>query len=140
MERPTGVTILAILSFIGAALTVLGACAMFLAGAAGIAAASRGRGMGGTLAALGAFAGVVLLIFAVIYVVNGFGLWKLRGWGRILTIVLVAIGVIFGVMGLFRAFVPMHPGLIAWQLIWLAIDVWIFAYMFKPHVKQAFGQ
>lgn len=140
MERPTGVTILAILSFIVAALTILGACVMFVVGAAGIAAASGGRSMGGPLAALGAFAGVALLIFAVIYVVNGFGLWKLRGWGRLLTIVLVAIGVVFGVMGIFRAFVPLHVGLIVWQLIWLAIDVWILSYMFKPHVKQAFGQ
>ena len=105
-----------------------------------MAAAAGGRGIGGPLAALGAFAGVALLIAAVIYVVNGVGLWKLLGWGRLLTIVLVAIGVIFGIWGLFRAFAPMHPGLIVWQLIVLAIDVWILTYMFKPHVKQAFGQ
>lgn len=140
MERPSGVTILSILSFLAAALTILGACAMFLMGAAGIAAASGGRALGGPLAALGAFAGVALLILAVIYAVNGVGLWKLLGWARLLTIVLVAIGVIFGVMGLFRAFAPLHAGLVVWQLIWLAIDVWILSYMFKPHVKQAFGQ
>lgn len=74
MERPSGVTILSILSFLGAALTLLGACAMFVLGAAGIAAASGGRSMGGPLAALGAFAGVALLILAAIYVVNGIGL------------------------------------------------------------------
>lgn len=140
MERPSGVTILAILSFIGAGLSVLGACGMFLAGAAGLAAAAGGRGIGGPLAALGAFAGVALLIAAVIYVVNGVGLWKLLGWGRLLTIVLVAIGVIFGLFGLFRALMPFRFGPIIWQLIWLAIDVWILTYMFKPHVKQAFGQ
>lgn len=140
MERPSGVTILSILSFIGAALTILGACVMFVVGAAGIAAASGGRAMGGPLAALGAFAGVALLIVAVIYVVNGIGLWKLLGWGRMLTIVLVAIGVIFGLLGLFRALMPLHAGMVVWQLIWLAIDVWILTYMFKPHVKQAFGQ
>ena len=49
MERPSGVTILAVLSFLGAALAVLGACGMFLMGAAGIAAAAtlglrQGRG------------------------------------------------------------------------------------------------
>lgn len=140
MERPSGVTILSILSFLGAALTLLGACAMFVLGAAGIAAASGGRSIGGPLAALGAFAGVALLILAAIYVVNGIGLWKLFGWGRLLTIVLVAIGVIFELIGLFRAFLPLHVGTVVWQLIWLAIDVWILTYMFKPHVKQAFGQ
>jgi F0F1-type ATP synthase membrane subunit b/b' len=33
----------------------------------------------------------------------------------------------------------MHIALLVWQLIVLAIDVWILVYMFKPHVKQAFG-
>jgi hypothetical protein len=140
MERPTGVTVLAILSFIGAGLLVLGACAMFLLGAAGMATAAGGRSMGGMFAALGAFAGVAFLILAVIYVVNGIGLWKLFGWGRLLTIVLLALSIIFGIFGLFRSLAPLHIGLIIWQLIWLAIYAWILTYMFKPHVKQAFGQ
>jgi len=140
MERPSGVTILSVLSFLGAGFAVLGACAAFFIGAAGLAAASGGRAMGGPFAALGAFGGVVFLVCAAIYAVNGVGLWKLFGWGRMLTIVLVAIGMIFGIMGLFRMFVPMHPFLIVWQLFWLGIEVWILMYMFKPHVKQAFGQ
>ena len=140
MERPTGITILAVLSFIGAGLSALGACAMFFLGAAGMAAAAGGRGMGGMFAALGAFAGVAFLILAVIYVVNGIGLSKLLGWGRLLTIVLLALSMIFGILNLFRNLAPFHIGLIIWQLIWLAIYAWILTYMFKPHVKQAFGQ
>ncbi|HLW81850.1 MAG TPA: hypothetical protein VKS20_07405 [Candidatus Acidoferrales bacterium] len=140
MERPTGVTILAVLSFLGAGLLLLGACVMFLMGAAGLAGMAGGHGIGGPLAALGAFAGVACLILAVLYVVNGVGLLKLRGWGRLLTIILVGLGVIFGVLGLFRQLVGMHIVLLVWQLIILAIDVWILVYMFKPHVKAAFGQ
>lgn len=140
MERPTGVTILAVLSFILAALMVLGALGMFFLGAAGIAAATAGRGMGGPLAALGAFGGVVILCLAVLYIITGVGLIKLRSWGRLLTIILVAISVIFGLMGIVRALVPLHAGILVWQLIVLAIDVWILMYMFKPHVKAAFEQ
>jgi hypothetical protein len=140
MERPTGVTILAVLSFLGAGLLFLGACVMFLMGAAGLAGMAGGRGLGGPLAALGAFAGVACLIFAVLYIVNGVGLLKLRGWGRLLTIILVGIGVVFGLLGLFQQLMGMHIGLLVWQLIILAIDVWILVYMFKPHVKAAFGQ
>ncbi|MFZ0334851.1 MAG: hypothetical protein WAN10_05300 [Candidatus Acidiferrales bacterium] len=140
MERPTGVTILSVLSFIGAGLSALGACAMFFLGAAGMAAAAGGRSMGGMFAALGAFAGVAFLILAVVYVVNGIGLWKLFGWGRLLTIVLLGLGIVFGILGLFRQVMGFHLGLIIWQLIWLAIYVWVLTYMFKPHVKQAFGQ
>lgn len=140
MARPTGITILSVLSFLLGVLMILAACGMFFVGARGMAAASDGRAMGGTVAALGAFGGGTLLILAVICVANGVGLWKLVAWGRLLTIVLVAIGVIFGLLGLFRAFVPPDRWLILVQLVWLAIDVWILAYMFKPQVKQAFGQ
>lgn len=140
MQRPTGVTILSVLSFLGAALALMAACGMFLLGAAGIAAAAGGRGLGGPLVALGAFAGVRMLILGVIYIVNGVGLWKLQGWGRILTIVLLVIGIIFELLGIVRALPLMRVGLIVWELILIAIDVWILTYLFKPHVKQAFGQ
>ncbi len=142
MARPTGVTILAVLSFLGAILMVIGAAVMFLLGSsAGLAAmAGRGGGMGGPLAAMGAFAGVACLILAVLYVVNGVGLWKLRGWARLLTILLVALGIIFGLLGIVRAMAPMMIGLIIWELVLIAIDVWIVIYLFKPHVKAAFGE
>jgi len=141
MARPTGVTILAVLSFLGAALCLLGAAGMFLLGSsAGIAAmAGRGGNMGGPLAAMGAFAGIACLILAALYLVNGIGLLKLRGWARLLTILLVLLGIIFGVLGIVRAMAPMMIGLIVWDLILIAIDVWILMYMFKPHVKAAFG-
>ena len=65
---------------------------------------------------------------------------KLRGWGRLLTIIVVALNAVFGVMALFRAMAPMHMGMIVWQGILVAIEVWILTYLFKPHVKQAFTQ
>jgi hypothetical protein len=141
MARPTGVTILAVLSFLGAALCLLASAGMFIIGSsAGIAAmAGRGGNMGGPLAAMGAFAGIACLILAVLYLVNGIGLLKLRGWARLLTILLVLLGIIFGVLGIVRAMAPMMIGLIVWDLILIAIDVWILMYMFKPHVKAAFG-
>ncbi len=140
MERPSGVTILAVLSFLAAALMLLGACGMFLLGATGMAAAAGGRALGGPLAALGAFAGVGMLILAAIYIVNGIGLWKLQGWGRLLTIVLLVIGIVFELLGIVRVLPMMRVGIIIWELILIAIDVWILTYLFKPHVKQAFGQ
>lgn len=142
MARPTGVTILAVLSFLGAGLMLLGAAGLFLLGSsAGIAAmAGRGGGMGGPLMAMGAFAGIACLILAVLYLVNGIGLLKLRGWARLLTILLVALGIIFGVLGIVRAMAPMMIGLIVWDLVLIAIDVWIVIYLFKPHVKAAFGE
>lgn len=142
MARPTGVTILAVLSFLGAALMVCAAAVMFLAGSsAGIAAmAGRGGNMGGPLAAMGAFAGIACLILAALYLVNGIGLLKLRGWARLLTILLILLGIVFEVMGIVRAPEGMRVGIIVWDLILIAIDAWILMYLFKPHVRAAFGE
>lgn len=96
--------------------------------------------MGGPLMAMGAFAGIACLILAVLSVVNGVGLWKLRGWARMLTIILAGIGVVFGVIGIVRSLAPLMPGMLVWHVILIAIDAWIVMYMFKPHVKTAFGE
>ncbi|HEV2315802.1 MAG TPA: DUF2127 domain-containing protein [Candidatus Acidoferrales bacterium] len=136
MARPTGVTILAVLSFLGAGLMLLVAASMLLFQ---IAAGPGHALLGAPLAAMGAFAGIACLILAVLYLVNGIGLLKLRGWARLLTILLVLLGVVFEILGIVRAMAPMMMGLIVWDLILIAIDAWILMYLFKPHVKAAFG-
>ena len=142
MARPTGVTILAVLSFLGAALLLLAAAGMFILGSsAGMAAmANQGRGVSGPLMALGAFAGVACLILAVLYLVNGIGLWKLQGWARLLTILLLLLSILFELLGIVRALTPLHVGIVCWNVILIVIDVWILMYLFKPHVKAAFGE
>jgi len=102
--------------------------------------AGRGGNMGGPLAAMGAFAGIACLILAALYLVNGIGLLKLLGWARMLTILLVVLGIVFEVLGIVRALAGMHVGIIVWELILIAINVWILMYMFRPHVKAAFGE
>lgn len=140
MARPTGVTVLAVLGFICGALLFLASMGMFLMGSAGMLAASRqGSALGGPLAIFGAFAGVAFLIFAALYVTCGVGLLKLANWARILTIILVALGLLFAAFGAFGAMVAFHIGSAIFELVVLAIDAWILLYLFKPHVKQAFG-
>ena len=96
-------------------------------------------GMGTMLGSLGAFAGVILLAFTAYLLAQGIGLWKLKTWGRILTIIWVGLGLLSAAMGLFSSLSPLQMGPLIWQLIIVAIDVWILIYLFKPHVKQAFG-
>ena len=141
MARPTVVTILAVLGFILGGLTLLAACVMFAVGAAGIAGMAGGHAMGGgMLATLGAFAGVFCLVFAILYIVSGVGLLKLAGWGRILTIILVVLSILLSVRGLIMGLTHVAAPAIAIQIITIVIDAWILAYLFKPHVKQAFTQ
>lgn len=141
MERPTGVTVLAVLSFIGAAFSILGALGTFLLGGLGMATMGGQRpGMGMLMAGMGAFAGVIFLCLAALYAIVGVGLWKLLGWGRILAIMLVGAGMVFALMGLFSAVIHFRILLALWQIIVVAIDVWILWYLTRPHVKQAFAQ
>ncbi len=121
MERPTGVTVLAGLSFLGAGLCVLG----------GLDYAA--------LVGLSAVGGVLLLVCAAIGVVAGIGLWKLRGWARMVTIVLTILSLVLAVPGLFMSIFSLKVPQLIFQLIGAGICGLIVWYMFRPHVKQAFG-
>jgi len=134
------VTILAVLAFIGAGLCLLLVPIIFLGGAAlmGMIGAA-GRPGAGFLAGLGAALAFVFLALAVLYAVTGYGLWSLKNWGRILAIVLVAIGLLSAAAGVMSSLMHFRMLLLLRELVVVAIDVWIITYLLKPHVKQAFG-
>ena len=138
MERPTGVTILGMLGYIGAGCLVLAALVMFLSGA--IVANLTARPGFGMLAGIGGvILGVFFLAFAAFYVVTAVGLMKLQNWARILVIILCGVGVCFYALGVLSALFHLHPLLVLWRAMVLAIDLWVGLYLLKPHVKQAFG-
>jgi uncharacterized membrane protein (DUF2068 family) len=142
MQRPTGVTILAILAFIGAGMLVMAALVLF----AGGALVSRFANMpqAGMIAGVaGAVLAAICLAFAVLEFVVGLGLWKLQNWARILTIVLICFALLSSVLGLLMGLTHMF-GMFFFMLFFrriviAAIQVWIVIYLLKPHVKQAFG-
>lgn len=142
MGRPVGVTILAVLDFLGAVLCVLGGIGMMVGG--GFMATlinqqgSQGAGAGaGILAALGAALGVFLLICAAIGVLVGWGLWKLKNWARIVTIVFAVLGVLGALLGLATAFIhfSMFVLLIAIRIAICGLIIW---YLLRPDVSAAF--
>jgi hypothetical protein len=139
MQRPTGVTILAVLAFVGAGLLVLAALAMFLGGA--IVSNMSAYPQVGMMAGIGsAILGVIVLGFAALDVLMGVGLWKLQNWARILTIVLSGLALLGSVLSILSPFAHIHVFLFLIRpLILAAIYAWILMYLFKPHVKQAFG-
>src|SRR5258707_10105257 len=95
MVRPVGVTILAIFNFIGTAFCLLGGIGMILGGgfiATMLSQQGQGSaGAAGVLAGLGAAAGGFIIIIGGVSALLGFGLWKLKGWARIVSIVLYGI-------------------------------------------------
>ena len=138
MERPTGVTILAILAFIGAGCLVLG-CLLFLLGGAMMSSMSAFPRFG-MMAGMGsAILGVIFLGLAALYLVIGLGLWKLHDWARILTIVLAGLGLLVNGFAILGPLMTFHIIFVIWRAIILGLDVWVIVYLFQPHVKRAFG-
>ena len=142
MGRPVGVTILAILNFIGAAFCVLGGIAMILGGgfiATMLSQQGQGSaGAAGVLAGLGAAAGVFIIIIGGVCALMGFGLWKLKGWARIVSIVLWAINGVFQLLGILGTLAHFNLFALVWGAFWIAVDAFVIWYLLKPEVKAAF--
>jgi hypothetical protein len=121
LERPTGITVIAWLSIIGGALTLLAGCstlALFALGGASSVDDPTGGLMAGTTLGICAFA--ICAILAVISFLEGWGLLGLKSWARTLLLVLAIIGLLGFPIG----------------TIINAIILW---YIFQPEVKTAFG-
>lgn len=144
MGRPVGVTILAILNFIGAAFCLLGGIGMILGGgfiATMLSQQGQGSaGAAGVLAGLGAAAGVFIIIIGGVSALVGFGLWKLKGWARIVSIVLYAISGAFQLLGILGSLAHFNAFALIWGAFWVAVDAFVIWYLLKPEVKAAFQQ
>ena len=140
-QRPTGVTILAILAFIGGALGILvGGLGTICGGVLGGlgAAATREIPNGGQLVAVGFLAGLTglsALVIGVLELITGFGFWTLKPWAWILGMIVSIVGI---VLALFSAIVA-RGGLFG-AIIPIVIYGVIIYYLFTPEVKKAFGR
>jgi len=139
MGRPLGVTILGagmILAGLGFASTGL---IFFFMGSTGATATAPENGvMAIVLAALGAAAGVIFLLFGVLHVVLAIAVFQLRNIARIFTIflfLLIAAGACLGLLATLMSY--SHFGL-AWNVSILAVDLLGLWYLLRPATKEAF--
>jgi hypothetical protein len=137
MQRPIGVTVLAILHFIGAGFAVL--CGSgFLFG--GTILALLGMSFPAAIASFWLVVGAASFFAgAVLAIVVGVGLLRLRNWARLVSIVLAGLGWLFAVLGIFNALLHFSVFLTIRELLVAALYLWIVTYLLKPNVKQAFG-
>jgi len=112
--RPLGITILAILQ-------LLGALGLLLLGVAALALLS-------SMPLLAALIAIAPLIIGIIMLVLFYGLWTLKGWAWIWTLIINILGIIFDVMS---TPIPMFS---------LAIGVIIVVYLLVPTTRSAFKQ
>ena len=140
MPRPVGVTILAVLNFIGAFCCVAVAIVMIV-GLSILGASASGAHTAGmmALAGGGVIAGVLLIVFALIPILIGYGLMKLKNWARIVSIILAALGILMALPGLFMALGHIVIFALVINLIGIGIDALIVWYLLQPDVKKAFA-
>jgi type II secretory pathway pseudopilin PulG len=111
IRRPGLVTLLAVLNFIGAALSILGAVGMLAAAVLG----DRDE-----LGPIAAILGSIFLVAGCLQLASGIGLIKLKPYGRTLQIVLAVIGLLGFPLG-------------------TIISICILVYMTRPGIKALFS-
>ena len=127
MQRPTGITVMAVLSAIGGVFGLLASLALLGLGAA----VSATSGLGG----LAFVAGIIILAYSVLSLVLAYGFWTLKPWAWPLGIGVQVLGIIQAVL----QFMDNSSNVIS-LVISLAIAGVILWYLYQPHVKSAFGR
>lgn len=125
-QRPTGVTILAILAFVGGIFSIL--AGLTLVGFGGFFASA---GLGG----LALFFGIYAIVWGALALWIGWGFWQLRPsawrWG----IILMVVGIVITIIE-----IPLGYADLVGAIITIAIDLAIIYYLTTPGVRAAFGQ
>jgi len=132
MNRPTGVTILAVLIIISGTLSLCGGC--FLLGFGSIAGPVGALFGAGQLGASAFLSGISWSIGAVISLAAGFGMLSLKTWAWWL-------GLIGAVWSLASSIWGLTQGA-SWCLALpaLILPAIVIIYLLQPRVRQAFGR
>jgi uncharacterized membrane protein (DUF2068 family) len=128
MQRPTGVTVMAVLSAIGGVFGLLASLVLLGLGAA----VSTASGLGSGLVFV---AGIIVLAYSVLSLILAYGFWTLKPWAWPLGIGVQVLGIIQAVL----QFMNDSTNVVS-LVISLAIAGVILWYLNQPHVKSAFGR
>jgi hypothetical protein len=92
--------------------------------------AAEGNAIERLLHGFGHAVGLVIIVFALLHMVAGYGVLQMRNWGRLLTLLFSAIGLVLVLNGMVQAHIlPLLIGVInAACILYLAI----------PSIKRAF--
>ena len=138
--RPTGVSLIAVYHYLAAAFLGLLGCGLFvggkvlsmLGGAEGIVLPRAGF-------LIGVVGGTIFLVFALVHLLAGYGVWSMQNWGRVLAIILAAVSLVFALPGILMMAMMMHMFLGGFRIIRVVISVLIIWYLLRPEVKALFG-
>ena len=132
-QRPTGVTILAILQILGGLLfLVLGGFALVIAGFLGMAGMVPDMPEMPMfplfLSGAAAIIGIIMIAIGILSFAVAYGYWNGLGWAWTLGLVVAVIGLVMGLTSL--------PS----GIVGIIIDALVIYYLTRPHVKTYFGK
>lgn len=131
--RPLGVTLVGFYQILRGVLGVLfGLSIMLFTGLAAKLAslAAEGNAVENLLRGFGHIAGLGVVLFALIHMIAGYGVLQMQNWGRLVTLLFSAIGLVIVLPGL------MHANM--FSVIFGAINAAIILYLAMPPIKRAF--
>lgn len=142
MKRPAGVTIIAVLTFFGAALLALGSIAFFFVAVMVMTGGDAGDPISVAIAGMGVAGGFSMLVLAGGAACLTIGVAQLSEWARIASIASIAVGIGCTIFSLFALkgylVIPVLPSILCHLLV-MATAVWMLAYLLLPRVRQVFG-
>ncbi|HVQ22992.1 MAG TPA: hypothetical protein VMT36_06940 [Candidatus Saccharimonadia bacterium] len=135
--RPQGVTIIAILAFIGGIFAIVAGLGLtVLGGILGGALAASGEAAGGALGGFFAVLGIGILGLGIAQIVIGWGLWGLKPWAWMVSVIVfiasIVVTLLFALAGNSLISISTLAG--------IAIPAIILYYLMTPPVKAVFGR
>jgi hypothetical protein len=142
VKRPAGVTIIAILTFFGAAILALGSLSFFFVAVMCITGGDAGEPVSAAIAGMGVAGGFSLLVLAGVAACLAIGVLELHEWARIVSIASIGVGIVCTTVSLlaFRAYpvIPVVPSIVGHLLV-ITTAVWMLGYLLRPRVKLVFA-
>lgn len=124
-NRPIGVTILAVLAIVTGIISLCGGLASVFSFGIGIIGSLLGISDPG-----GLLSGVYGLAWGIITIFFGYGLWNLKPWARMGTILLQGINLFYALIALFTP-----PGVPWFSAILAVVILW---YLTRPSIRASF--
>jgi uncharacterized membrane protein (DUF2068 family) len=131
--RPLGVTLVGFYQILRGVLgLVFGLSVLLFSGLAAKLAslAAEGNAVERLLSTFGHVAGLGIIVFAVVHMIAGYGVLQMQNWGRLLTLLFSAIGLVLVLPGLIHAHI--------FSLLFGAINAACIFYLAMPPIKRAF--
>ncbi len=126
MQRPMGVTILAVLAAIGGVLGILGGLALFAISSA-VSFAIPG------IAGMTAIIAIVVIVQSIILLAFAYGAWGLKPWAWMLGI----IGAVLGIVLSLAQLGGVNAASLVIDIVIYAVIIW---YLWQPSIQRAFGR